>query len=163
EREAPMESAYDGRQVVGMDVHRRRSVLVRMTEDGQRLGTVGITNTPEALRREIARAGKFPRVGLEATYGWYWAADTLAAAGAEGRGGAPGAPLGGEGVHLRASQKRPEGRRGPGGSAAEGRVAGGVDRPAADPGAAGAHPVPGQAGGPADQLQGPGPRRAGQA
>ena len=27
----PMETAYDGRQVVGMDLHRRRSVLVRMT------------------------------------------------------------------------------------------------------------------------------------
>jgi len=26
-----METAYDGRQVVGMDLHRRRSVLVRMT------------------------------------------------------------------------------------------------------------------------------------
>src|SRR6266516_2620161 len=36
-REAPMETAYDGRQVVGMDLHRRRSVLVRMTEDGRRL------------------------------------------------------------------------------------------------------------------------------
>ena len=33
--------------------------------------------------REIARAGKSPKVVLEATYGWYWAADTLAAAGAE--------------------------------------------------------------------------------
>jgi transposase len=78
-----MESAYDGRQVVGMDVHRRRSVLVRMTEDGQRLGTARIANSPQALRREIARAGKSPRVVVEATYGWYWAADTLAAAGAE--------------------------------------------------------------------------------
>ena len=29
-----MQTAYDGRQVVGMDLHRRRSVLVRMTEDG---------------------------------------------------------------------------------------------------------------------------------
>ncbi len=29
-----MTEAYDGRQVVGMDLHRRRSVLVRMTEDG---------------------------------------------------------------------------------------------------------------------------------
>ena len=65
-----MESAYDGRQVVGMDVHRRRSVLVRMTEDGQRLGTARITNSPQALRREIARAGKSPRVVVEATYGW---------------------------------------------------------------------------------------------
>ena len=78
-----METAYDGRQVVGMDLHRRRSVLVRMTEDGRRLGTARITNSPQELRREIARAGKAPRVVLEATFGWYWAADTLAAAGAE--------------------------------------------------------------------------------
>ncbi len=74
---------YDGRQVVGMDLHRRRSVLVRMTEDGRRLGTVRITNSPEQLRAQLARAGTSPRVVLEATYGWYWAADTLAAAGAE--------------------------------------------------------------------------------
>ena len=78
-----METAYDGRQVVGMDLHRRRSVLVRMTEDGRRLGMARITNSPQELRREIARAGKSPKVVLEATYGWYWAADTLAAAGAE--------------------------------------------------------------------------------
>src|SRR6516165_2465032 len=82
-REAPMESAYDGRQVVGMDLHRRRSVLVRMTGDGQRLGTARISNSPDELVREIAKAGKSPRVVLEGTYGWYWAADTLAAAGAE--------------------------------------------------------------------------------
>jgi transposase len=78
-----MEIAYDGRQVVGIDLHRRRSVLVRMTEDGRRLGTARITNSPQELRAQIARAGKSPRVVLEATYGWYWAADTLAAAGAE--------------------------------------------------------------------------------
>jgi transposase len=66
-----------------MDLHRRRSVLVRMTEDGRRLGTARITNSPQELRREIARAGESPRVVLEATYGWYWAADTLAEAGAE--------------------------------------------------------------------------------
>ena len=40
-----MEIAYDGRQVVGMDLHRRRSVLVRMTEDGRRLGTARIANS----------------------------------------------------------------------------------------------------------------------
>jgi transposase len=78
-----METAYDGRQVVGMDLHRRRSVLVRMTEDGRRLGTARITNSAAELRREMARAGKHPRVVLEATYGWYWAADVLEAAGAE--------------------------------------------------------------------------------
>src|SRR5437762_9490941 len=82
-REAPMGTAYDGRPVVGMDLHRRRSVLVQMTEDGQRLGMARITSSPAGLRKEIARAGPAPRVVLEATYGWYWAADTLAAAGAE--------------------------------------------------------------------------------
>ncbi len=78
-----MSEAYDGLQVVGMDLHRRRSVLVRMTSDGRKLETAHITNSPAALRRVIARAGKRPKVVLEATYGWYWAADTLAAAGAE--------------------------------------------------------------------------------
>ena len=78
-----METAYDGRQVVGMDLHRRRSVLVRMTGDGKRLGTARITNGAAELREEIARAGKHPRVVLEATYGWYWAADVLEQAGAE--------------------------------------------------------------------------------
>ena len=41
-----MTEAYDGREVVGMDLHRRRSVLVRMTGDGQKLGTARITNSP---------------------------------------------------------------------------------------------------------------------
>ncbi len=78
-----MTAAYDGRQVVGMDLHRRRSVLVRMSATGRKLETIRITNSPVELRRAIARAGRRPRVVLEATYGWYWAADTLAAARAE--------------------------------------------------------------------------------
>jgi transposase len=83
-----------------MDLHRRRSVLVRMTEDGTRLGTAKITNSAAELRREIARAGKRPRVALEATYGWYWAADALAAAGAQVHLAHPG----GEGVQLPAGE-----------------------------------------------------------
>ena len=98
-----METAYDGRQVVGIDLHRRRSVLVRMSEDGRRLGMARISNSPAGLRREIARAGKSPKVVLEATYGWYWAADTLAAGGSRGT---PGASAGGEGIYLPAGQKR---------------------------------------------------------
>ena len=78
-----MTEAYDGPQVVGMDARRRRSVLVRMTADGRKLETARITNRPAGLRRQIARAGSPPQVVLEATYGWYWAAGTLAAAGAE--------------------------------------------------------------------------------
>jgi transposase len=75
----------DGRQVVGMDLHRRRSVLVRMTEDGRRLGVIRIADSAAALRQALAGAGHSPRVVLEATYGWHWAAGTLAAAGAEVR------------------------------------------------------------------------------
>jgi hypothetical protein len=62
-----VEKAHDGRQVVGLDWHRRRSVLVRMTEDGRRLGTARITSSPAELRAQIARAGKNPRVVLELT------------------------------------------------------------------------------------------------
>ena len=77
-----MSGAYEGRQIVGMDLHRRRSVLVRMTETGERLETVRISNDPEYLREVMARAGEAPEVVLEASYGWYWAADTLAELGA---------------------------------------------------------------------------------
>jgi transposase len=65
-----------------MDLHRRRSVLVRMTETGEQLETVRISNDPEYLRAVMARAGEHPEVVLEATYGWYWAADTLTELGA---------------------------------------------------------------------------------
>ena len=39
-------------------------------------------NDPLVLAREIGKAGSAPEVVLEATYGCYWAADVLAAAGA---------------------------------------------------------------------------------
>jgi len=44
-------------------------VLVRMTEDGRRLGTARITNSPEELRREVSRAGKSPRIYQNIRYG----------------------------------------------------------------------------------------------
>jgi transposase len=69
-------------QYVGIDLHRRRSVIVRMTEDGEVLECVRIDNDPVALSLELAKAGPDPEVALEATYGWYWAADLLQADGA---------------------------------------------------------------------------------
>jgi transposase len=66
-----------------MDLHRRRSVLVRMTEAGEHLETVRVSNDPEYLREVMSRAGEAPEVVLEATYGWYWAADALAELGAK--------------------------------------------------------------------------------
>src|SRR5215218_7182427 len=69
-KEAPVDAEYAGRQFVGIDLHRRRSVLVRMSEAGQRLDVVRIDNDPVALGLEIAKAGPDPEVVLEATYGW---------------------------------------------------------------------------------------------
>jgi hypothetical protein len=70
-READMdEQAADDRQFVGMDLHRRRSVLVRMNQAGERLETVRIVNDVDRLAAAIARAGESPEVVLEATYGW---------------------------------------------------------------------------------------------
>ncbi len=65
-----MSEDYDGRQFVGVDLHRRRSVLVRMTEAGERLETVRIVNDRERLAAVMARAAQAPEVVLEATYGW---------------------------------------------------------------------------------------------
>jgi hypothetical protein len=78
-----MHADYDGRQIVGIDLHRRRSVIVRMTEAGEKLETVRIDNDPVALGLEMAKAGADAQVVLEATYGWYWAVDVLQAAGAQ--------------------------------------------------------------------------------
>ena len=77
-----MSEQYAGRQIVGMDLHRRRSVLVRMTETGETLETVRISNDPQYLQQVMARAGIAPEVALEACYGWYWAVDTLIELGA---------------------------------------------------------------------------------
>ena len=53
-----------------------------MTEAGEVLETTRISNDSDYLRRVMARAGEDPEVVLEACYGWYWAADTLAELGA---------------------------------------------------------------------------------
>lgn len=74
---------YGGKQYVGIDLHRRRSVIVRMTPEGERIGPmVRIDSEPVELAQQIASWGEAPEVVLEATYGWYWAADVLADAGA---------------------------------------------------------------------------------
>jgi len=74
--------AYAGKQFVGIDLHRRRTVIVRTTEGGEVLETVRIVNDVERLASVMARAGERPEVVLEATYGWYWAVDALQAGGA---------------------------------------------------------------------------------
>lgn len=79
----PLLEGYAGQQYVGMDLHRFRSVLLRQTADGEQLGWSRISNDPVTLSEEIAKAGEGPQVVVEATYGWYWAVDVLADAGAK--------------------------------------------------------------------------------
>ena len=70
------------RQFVGIDLHRRRSVIVRTDGDGEVLECTRIANGVDRLAEVMARAGESPEVVLEATYGWYWAVDALQATGA---------------------------------------------------------------------------------
>jgi hypothetical protein len=73
---------YDGRQFVGIDLHRQRTVIVRQSASGEQLSAVRIVNDPVALELQLEQAGVDPEVVLEATYGWYWAVDVLQACGA---------------------------------------------------------------------------------
>lgn len=66
-----------GREYVGIDLHRRRSVIVRVAADGTELGVQRIVNGPSELAGAVAAAGRDAVVVLEATYGWYWAVDVL--------------------------------------------------------------------------------------
>src|SRR5439155_19518669 len=70
------------RQYVGIDLHRRRSVILRRDAAGEVVGEARIDNEPLALAAEVAKAGPCPEVVIEATVGWYWAVDTLEELGA---------------------------------------------------------------------------------
>jgi transposase len=68
---------------VGIDLHRQRSVVVVLNEDGDRVSWSRIDNTVENLAAEIVAAGGAEvEVAMEATWGWYWAADVIAECGA---------------------------------------------------------------------------------
>src|SRR4051794_28220150 len=129
-----------------MDLHRRRSVLVRMTEAGERLETVRIVNDPDRLAAVMARAGEAPEVVLEATYGWYWAAGTPPRAGCLGAPGASVGSVGSQGLRLPPGERRRARRGRPGRPAADGPPAAGLDRAAGDPRAAPAGSASRQAG-----------------
>ncbi len=69
------------RRYVGIDLHRRRSVIYAMTAEGEKVSCVRIANDPVALSLAVADAGEDADVVIEATYGWYWAVDLLQADG----------------------------------------------------------------------------------
>src|SRR5436305_14276210 len=71
-KKAPVEREY-----VGIDLHRRRSVIVRKNAAGELIAKTRIDNSPLALAEAVAAAGPEPEVVLEATFGWYSAADVV--------------------------------------------------------------------------------------
>ena len=89
-------------QYVGIDRNRRRSVIVRMSAEGEKLSCVRLPNDPVEVATEIAKAGEGPEVVIEATYGWYWLVDLLQQQGAKvhlahpsglnGKAGGPSSP-----------------------------------------------------------------------
>jgi hypothetical protein len=58
------------RQYVGIDFHRRRSVVVRVSASGEKLSSTRVANDPVAIVAAVAGAGPDPEVVVEATYGW---------------------------------------------------------------------------------------------
>jgi transposase len=70
------------RQCVGVDVHRRRWVIVRVSATGERLSVVRVPNQAVAISAAVTDAGPNPEVVIEATCGWSWVVDLLQELGA---------------------------------------------------------------------------------
>src|SRR5262245_25329014 len=68
---------------VGIDLHRKRSQIAALDEQGRELLSRRVANDPEALKAILGELGGELQVALEATYGWEWLADLLEAEGHE--------------------------------------------------------------------------------
>jgi transposase len=62
---------------VGIDLHRRRSVIHVMDGEGNKLSGCRIDNTPMNLLGALPPPAEGVEVVVEATYSWYWAVDLL--------------------------------------------------------------------------------------
>ena len=67
---------------VGIDLHRNRSQIAVLDQEGSELLSRRIVNDPELFLALLADFEQ-PRIALEATYGWEWLADLLEEAGSE--------------------------------------------------------------------------------
>jgi transposase len=67
---------------VGIDLHRERSHIAVIDEEGGQLLSRRIVNDPQTFLALLEGVGEC-RVALEATYGWEWLADVLQDAGYE--------------------------------------------------------------------------------
>jgi transposase len=67
---------------VGIDLHRKRSHIAVIDDEGEQLLSRRIVNDPQTFLALLEGVGEC-RVALEATYGWEWLADVLQDAGFE--------------------------------------------------------------------------------
>ncbi len=65
------------RPYVGIDLHRRRSVIYTMNADGEKLDCVRIANDPLTLLEAVGKAGADAEVVIEATYASFHARGPL--------------------------------------------------------------------------------------
>ena len=98
---------YDGKQFVGIDLHRQRSVIVRQSESGEQLSAVRIVNDPVALGLQLEQAGPNPRWCSKLPT----AGTGLSMCCKPGRASAFGASVGGQGIPLPAGEERCARRR----------------------------------------------------
>ena len=68
---------------VGIDLHRNRSQIAVLNEQGAELVSRRIGNDPGAFLELLQEIGDDAKIALEATYGWEWLADLLEGAGYE--------------------------------------------------------------------------------
>ena len=68
---------------VGIDLHRRRSQIAALDEDGNEVLSRRVSNDPQEFAALLGGLGGQTKIALEATYGWEWLADLLEAEGHE--------------------------------------------------------------------------------
>ena len=140
---------------VGIDVHRKRSQVAVVTEDGTVQLNKNVVNGSEPMLRLIGDLPPGTPMAFEAAFGWGWLAGLLEDYGFEAH---LVHPLRCKAI-ASARLKNDKGRRGdPGPAAARGPAAGGVDRPAGGPPAPCAAAAPGQPGPARPEAAQPDPR-----
>ena len=128
---------------VGIDVHRKRSQVAVVAEDGTVQLNKNVVNGSEPMLRLIGDLPAGTPVAFEAAFGWGWLAGLLEDYGFEAHLVHPLRCKAIASARLKNDKGR---RRDPGPAAAGGPAPGGVDRPAGGPAAPRAAAAPGQPG-----------------
>src|SRR6516164_4752158 len=128
---------------VGIDVHRKRSQVAVVTEDGTVQLNKNVVNGSEPMLRLIGELPSGTPVAFEAAFGWSWLAELLEDYGFEAHMVHPLRCKAIASARLKNDKGR---RRDLGAAAARGPAPGGVDRPAGSPAAPRAAAAPGRAG-----------------